>query len=202
MIVDGKTPFVVDFDTKDGFCKSGMLKTCQRKASDMVHMFADTEAAKKAAESENPLIYEYYGLEYSEKNGGIGLPEKEGGLYFSTTIIYPGKIGNEYFMTKGHFHSILDRAEVYYCLSGKGKLIMETPEGETEVRDVEQGKAVYVPGRWSHRSVNTGTEPLVMIFIYPGDAGHDYGTIEEKGYRKLIVEKDGEATLVDNPKWR
>ena len=36
------------------------------------------------------------------------LPAKEGtpgGLYFGTTIIQPGKVGNEYFMTRGHFHS-------------------------------------------------------------------------------------------------
>ena len=42
---------------------------------------------------------------------------------------YPGKVGDEYFMTKGHFHTILETCEVYYTLSGQGAMLMETPEG-------------------------------------------------------------------------
>ena len=110
-------------------------------------------------------------------------------LQFGTTKLYPGKVGDEYYMTKGHFHTILDTSEVYYCLSGQGGMLMETPEGEVDWKEMKPGDALYVPGRWAHRSVNTGSEPLVMFFVYRGDAGHDYGTIETKGYRKLLVEK-------------
>jgi len=31
--------------------------------------------------------------------------------------------------------------------------------------------------------------------------GHDYGTIEQKGFRKLCVERDGAPSFVDNPRW-
>jgi glucose-6-phosphate isomerase len=61
--------------------------------------------------------------------------------------------------------------------------------------------AIYVPGRYAHRSVNTGTEPLVTFYVFPANAGHDYKTIEIKGFRVLVVEKNGEWTVVDNPKW-
>ena len=44
-------------------------------------------------------------------------------------------------------------------------------------------------------------EPLVTFFAFRGDAGHDYGKIESKGFRKLIVEKDGQPEIIDNPKW-
>ena len=30
---------------------------------------------------------------------------------------------------------------------------------------------------------------------------YDYGTIEQKGYRKLVVERDGKPTMIDNPRW-
>ena len=60
-----------------------------------------------------------------------------------------------------------------------------------------------MPPRWAHRSVNTGErEDLVTFFVYPGDAGHDYGTIEQQGFRKLVVEIDGQPQVVDNPRWR
>ena len=80
-------------------------------------------------------------------------------------------------------------------------MLVENPEGETAFFPLSPGKAVYVPRRFAHRSVNTGTAPLVSFFAFRGDAGHDYGTIETRGYRKLVVD-DGGPRLVDNPKWR
>ena len=106
-------------------------------------------------------------------------------------------------MTKGHFHEILETAEVYYTLSGEGYMLMETPEGEWRAEPLSPGRALYVPPRWAHRSINTGREPLVTFFVFRSDAGHDYGTIEQKGYRRLVVEgPDGRPQIVENPKWR
>jgi glucose-6-phosphate isomerase len=50
--------------------------------------------------------------------------------------------------------------------------------------------------------VNTSSdEDLVTFFVYPGNAGHDYGSIEKQGFRKLVVERDGQAEVIDNPRW-
>lgn len=187
-------PFVLDFDLLSGFCKSGKVKPIQRRVSNMVSQFVDEAAAKALVEGGDPLLYEFYGLDLPEDDSGV--------LQFGTTILYPGKVGQEYYMTKGHFHTILDTSEIYYALSGQGMMLMETPEGEVECKELKAGDALYVPGRWAHRSINTGDEPLVMFFVYRADAGHDYGTIEEKGYRKLVLEQDGKPVLVDNPKWK
>ena len=191
--MDSKKPFVLDFDLIDGVCKSGKVAPIKRRVSEMADQFADKAAVDALIKSGDPLLYEFYGLD---------LPEQPGVLQFGTTILYPGQVGDEYFMTKGHFHMILDTSEVYYCLSGKGMMLMETPEGDVDMKEIVPGEAVYVPGRWAHRSINTGTQPLVMLFVYRSDAGHDYGTIEEKGYRKIVVERDGKPVLVDNPKWQ
>jgi glucose-6-phosphate isomerase len=132
----------------------------------------------------------------------MGAPENDSDLAFGSSITYPGKVGNEYFMTKGHFHTILATAEVYYCLSGEGYMLLESPEGDWSAQPLSPGVMVYVPPRYAHRSINTGTVPMVTFFCFRGDAGHDYGTIETKGYRKLIVEQDGKPVVVDNPKWK
>jgi len=155
-------------------------------------MFRDDKAYEEILKTEDPLVYEFYEL---------GAPEHPGDLAFGTSITYPGKVGDEYFMTKGHFHTILDTAEVYYCLSGQGQMLLENPEGDVAVFPLEAGKAVYVPKRYAHRSINTGTSPLVTFFVFRADAGHNYGTIETKGYRKLVVERAGEPVVIDNPKW-
>jgi len=81
-------------------------------------------------------------------------------------------------------------------------MVMETPEEEWAVEELRPGRVLYVPPRWAHRSVNTGQEDLVTLFVYPGHAGHDYGTIETRGFHKLVVERDGQPTIVDNPRWR
>jgi glucose-6-phosphate isomerase len=41
-----------------------------------------------------------------------------------------------------------------------------------------------------------------MFFVFRADAGHNYKTIETKGFRKLIIEKDGKPIIIDNPKWK
>jgi glucose-6-phosphate isomerase len=106
-------------------------------------------------------------------------------------------------MTKGHFHTVLETAEVYYCLKGQGYMVMETPEGDWAVEELRPGRVLYVPPRWAHRSVNTGrSEDLVTFFVYPGHSGHDYGAIEQQGFRKLVIEADGRPQIVDNPRWR
>lgn len=156
-------------------------------------MYSDDTAEAQLIKDENPLVYEFYEL---------GAPETAGDLAFGASITYPGRVGNEYFMTKGHFHTILETAETYYCISGQGYMLMENPEGDWNAQKLSPGMMVYVPPRYAHRSINTGDMPLVTIFCFRGDAGHDYGTIETKGYRKLIVDKDGRPEIVDNPKWK
>jgi glucose-6-phosphate isomerase len=92
---------------------------------------------------------------------------------------------------------------VYYCLGGEGYMVMETPEGEAKVDSLSPGKVLYVPPRWAHRSVCTSRQQsLAIFFVYPGHAGHDYGTIETQGFRKLVLEGDNGIEILDNPRWK
>jgi glucose-6-phosphate isomerase len=184
-------PFSAFFDLKNGVAKGRNSTT--RYLANMKGMFENEKALEEILEKENPMVYEFYELD---------LPATPGDLLFGTSTTYPGKVGNEYYMTKGHFHTILETGEVYYCLSGKGYMLMEDPEGNWDALEMSPGEAVYVPPRYAHRTINTGSEPLITFFVFRADAGHDYGTIETKGYRKLIVEKDGKPEIIDNPKWK
>lgn len=164
-----------------------------RRLSSMAGQYLDTEAYRAMLDREDTLIYEVY---------EIKRPETEGELLCGLSVLHPGKVGDEYFMTKGHFHAVLGTAEVYYCLQGRGMMVMETPEGDWAAEELRPGKVLYVLPRWAHRSVNTGSvEDLVTFFVYPAYAGHDYGTIKEKGFRKLVVEREGTPILLDNPRW-
>lgn len=187
---DWDKSFLVDFDPVTGLSKTA--NSTKRHLSQMQDMYADVEAAKKMVAEGDPVVYEFYEM---------GAPELAGDLAFGTSITYPGKVNGEYFMTKGHFHTILETAEVYYALQGEGYMLLESPEGDVRLEALKPGEALYVPKRYAHRTINTGGTPLITFFVFRADAGHDYGTIETKGYRKLVVEKDGKPVMIDNPKW-
>jgi glucose-6-phosphate isomerase, archaeal len=189
--IDFSIPFAIDFSLLNGLSSS--YKPTRRKLSQMKGMYYKNDALLKMLETDDPIVYEFYEL---------GAPEDAGDLAFGTSIVYPGQVDGEYFMTKGHFHTIIGTSEVYICLKGQGVMLQENPEGEWSTEELVPGRAVYCAQRYAHRSINTGTEPLVTFYAFRADAGHDYGTIETKGYRKLLVEAGGKPAIVDNPRWK
>ena len=164
-----------------------------RTLSSMRGQYADAQAYEAMLAKEDTLLYEVY---------EVKRPETSNELITGMSIVHPGKVGDEYFMTKGHFHAALECAEIYHCLAGEGVMVMENPEGEWSVAELRPGTVLYVAPRWAHRSVNTRLDvDLITFFAYPGHAGHDYGSIEKQGFRKLMVERAGRPAIVDNPRW-
>jgi glucose-6-phosphate isomerase len=164
----------------------------ERRLSAMRGQFSDQEAYTRLLVSD-PLIYEVY-----EKRR----PEVAGELLHGISIVHAGRIGDEFYMTKGHFHSVRATAEIYYCLRGQGILLMENEEGDSAAETLTPGRVVYASPCWAHRSINTSdTEDLVTFFVYPGHAGHDYSTIEQRGFRKLVLARARGYEIVDNPLW-
>jgi glucose-6-phosphate isomerase len=69
--------------------------------------------------------------------------------------------------------------------------------------EMTAGAVVYVPPYWIHRSVNTGTEPLVTFFCYPADAGQDYDIIARAGGMATLIVADGDGWReAPNPRYR
>lgn len=164
----------------------------KRYLADVRGCFADSAAYEAALAQGNPLLYEVSSVEPA--NG-------DGQLHYGLGIVYPGKIGDEYYLTKGHYHSHRPAAEIYIGLKGEGAMLLEDEAtGETRMVPLRANSAVYVPGHTAHRTMNTGTEPLVYLGIYPSNAGHDYGAIAKKNFAKIVVERDGQPALIDRPK--
>lgn len=65
----------------------------------------------------------------------------------------------------GHSH---DQSEVYFFLSGVGEVVVE---GES--RAVAAGDAVFLPGNTEHMAVNTGSEPLRLLYVLAADSFED-----------------------------
>tara|TARA_B100001057_G_scaffold333803_1_gene334357 strand:+ start:3486 stop:4106 length:621 start_codon:yes stop_codon:yes gene_type:complete len=126
-----------------------------------------------------------------------------GDLIFGTTFMQPGQIGNEFFMTRGHIHAKANRPETYYGESGEGLMLLESPEGVTQVLELLPRQMVYVPPFWIHRSVNIGSVPLVLSFCYPSDSGQDYSIIERSGgMASRIVANGSDWQEIPNSSYR
>jgi glucose-6-phosphate isomerase len=109
-------------------------------------------------------------------------------LLFGITVLHPGRIGNEFYMTKGHFHAVRDTAEVYSTLQGRGVLLLEEEHGSATYLEFAPGRTLYIPPGYAHRSVNTGDTNLVFAYYCPAHAGHDYATIEQRGFKQRVLE--------------
>lgn len=118
-----------------------------------------------------------------------------GGLFFGMTRIHPGQVGSEYFMTRGHFHTIGDRSEFYWGIKGEGVLIMMGKDKRIWAEKIKPGSLHYIPTNTAHRVANIGDEVLSFGACWPADAGHDYKEIERIGFSARLVNTDGVPQL-------
>lgn len=183
-------PFDALMEFESGVIDDASLIT-RRRLSDMPSFFHDQDAVKTLIE-EDPVLYQVY----VKQN-----PTSSSLWNIGSCVIEPGTVGNEFFMTKGHFHIKEEAPEIYLTLGGLGRLLLQKRSGEFEVKNMAPGVINYIPGGWAHRTVNIGDKPLSFFAVWPADAGHDYGTIEEIGFGKLVVDDNGEPKIISNPKY-
>ena len=174
----------------------GATNRYTKTMGDLAGLYED-EAAYRAvlAELGDKVVYEVTDYKPSADAGD---------MIIGVTRMIPGKVGREYFLTRGHIHANPNRPEMYYGESGHGIMLLESPAGE--IRSVEIGprSLCYVPPYWIHRSVNVGTTDLVMTFAYPADSGQDYDIIAKAGGMRSRIVDDGKGgwAAVDNAGYR
>lgn len=127
---------------------------------------------------DDPVVYEVYVHDEG--------PAIKGNLLWGLTCMKPVDSNGECNMTHGHFHEDLDCAEYYFCLHGKGLLLLMDEQGKTWAERMFEGSLHHIDGRIAHRCVNTSaTEELWIGACWPTVSGHNYDAIErhEFGYR-------------------
>lgn len=68
---------------------------------------------------------------------------------------------------KGHTrHNHPDVEETLYVVAGRGRQMVEDPDGTPVYRDVAAGDMVHIPIGGYHETINTGWEPLKIVATY------------------------------------
>jgi glucose-6-phosphate isomerase len=147
-----------------------------RRLGELAELFASPEAI--TTERRDEAVYEIH--------GPLADPNDPPRLLHATTVLYPGDVAGEYFMTRGHFHTNPERGEFMLTLSGEGALLLMDRSGSAWSEPMEQGSVHDIDGRHAHRVVNTGDGPLIFLVVWMSDCGHDYESIRERGFGQRV----------------
>ena len=181
-----KSPVTLNLKNYD--MKGDVVVSQVRKLKDLQGIFQDTEFFDALDAGQTV---------YSVQSWLPVTEGTQGGLFFGVSTVFPGKVGSEYFMTKGHFHKQSDRAEFYWGIQGKGMLILMDRNRKTWAEEVFPGSLHYIGSEVAHRIANTGLNDLIVGACWPSDAGHDYEEIARNGFSAYLVEEGGNPVLVN-----
>jgi glucose-6-phosphate isomerase len=177
----------VNLDSATGVLSGEGVVETVRTIGDLKGVFAD-EAAREAMEQAQ-VAYRVQAYEPCPE----GTP---GAVCAATTFLEPGLVGDEYLMTRGHFHINEDRPELEVTIAGEGMLVLMSEDRATRVEPMRPGSVHHVPPRTAHRVANTGSEPLVFVSYWASETGHDYAAIRAHGFSARVRQVDGRPALI------
>ncbi len=142
----------------------------------------------------------------------------------NVTVWEPGTVSGEYIKTYGHYH-VGKLSENYWIVYGEGVVLLqklaENEKGEIIPDELEEFKAipvkaghsVFMPEKFGHLVVNTGSTYFVTIddspvcfedkdpCCFPGHA--DYEPVKKmRGFAYYVVEYEGKPALKRNPNYK
>lgn len=160
-------------DLATGFIQGSDVVTANRTVADLADYWKDREALKSMDVS--VLLY--------TTQTWMTCPEgTEGAVLWGNTTLMPGKVGSEFFMTRGHRHTDPTRGELCVTVSGQGNLLLMDANRQTRSEPMTHGSTHWIDGALAHRVVNTGPEPLTFLCAWPADCGHEYAEILQLGF--------------------
>jgi glucose-6-phosphate isomerase len=177
----------VTFDPHTGVLSGESVREGRRTIAGLPGYFHD-EAARAQLPGDT-LVYRVMSFESAPE----GQP---GAVCAATTVLEPGVVGDEYFLTRGHFHAHEDRPELEVVVSGRGLLVLMDRERRTWTEPMAAGTVIHVAPGIAHRTVNTGDEPLVFVSYWASETGHDYDAIARRGFGLRVFRRDGRPVIV------
>ena len=125
--------------------------------------------------------------------------------WVNKTTIQPGKIGEEYTKTFGHYHTAKAEPELYRVESGEGILVLQKKHievGEWIPEKVDQvllirakaGDQILITPEYGHSWSNVGSSPLVLLDNWAyNHSDEDYAFIAKHRGMAYYLTDNGEA---------
>ncbi len=120
---------------------------------------------------------------------------EEGHLLWGHVLLNPGRVNDEYFMTRGHFHNNEHKEEYVLCMAGFGFLMFLDPQGNCWCEEMEEGTLHHIPEGVGRRIINLSDEPMHLSFCVPANAGTREFAFNDGVFPCRIYEDDGEPAI-------
>ena len=98
---------------------AGTIDGCpvtRRTLGEMKDAFADTASCGAILRTGDPLLYTVSTCEFGKGPDG---------MHCGLGVLFPGRVGDEYYMTRGHLHMRREAPELYIGLKGSGIILMQ-----------------------------------------------------------------------------
>lgn len=124
------------------------------------------------------------------------------GIQYDITVVLPGKMGDEFAKTIGHYHSFEEGAtvrypEVYEVIYGRAVFIIQSASPDLERLEevyavkMERGEKVLVPPGFGHVLINPTDDVVVTANWQPSKNVSDYSSYEKhNGAAYYVVESN------------
>lgn len=122
---------------------------------------------------DSPVYYMYRNLKLKEFGSGEF-------LRYDITVIPPGRMGEEYVKTKGHYHPSR-YGELYIVLKGRALYLLQGRDFHDVVSiEAKRGDVVIIPPEYGHITINHGENVLEMANWVSPDFESLYDPLKEK----------------------
>jgi len=173
-------------DFNSGDINSASLQTYYKTIKETAAIYANPQVALASEEMAYYVTSELHD----------GPDDNKEALNWGVTCMYPVTVDGECCITRGHFHFDRNYPEYYLCTAGEGHLLCWDGEGEVVIYHLTPGSLQYIDGRMAHRLINTGDEIFKVACCWATNSGHDYQTIEERGFPVRAFKREGELQWV------
>lgn len=149
------------------------------KLSDLSGCYSDRIGYRQLCRSENPEVYRLSVVETSGEDGNIN---------YLAGMLQPGRVGAEYFFSRGHIHRSLETPETYYCLKGGGLMLLQNERtGDCRLSEFSSGSIFYIPDFTAHRVINVGSKPLLFLGRYGAEPRGERARFHEKRFQSIVA---------------
>lgn len=121
--------------------------------------------------------------------------------WVNKTVVEPGKIGEEFTKTFGHYHPENSPPETYFVEQGEGILILQKKDlSKIVIVKLKAGDRVKITNQYGHSISNVGKEPLILYDDWKiPHTPADYEQIKNlHGMACYLVEEGGEVKSISN----
>ncbi len=162
-----------------------MENSAPKYAGDMISLLKDPSSCQKET-----VVYRFY--------RAIGFPEhreifEHHQLRYDITTIMPGKCGDEFHKTSGHFHKPIDGKqlsypELYEVIQGTALFTLQRVADlyadmedlevvEVLIAKVTAGQKIVIPPLYWHNTTNAGNDVLVFSNLVSEHSANEYDSV-------------------------